>query len=198
MSPLSRITVFCASSPGIDQVYFEAAAALAAEFSENDIAVNYGGGGRGLMGQIADVMLEKGGSIRGYIPGFMIEMEWAHPGVEDMVVVKDMNERKYLLSKEVDAVVALPGGVGTMDELMEIITLKQLGQFPKPVIILNTNNYYDPLLRFMEQMVEQKFMRNIHRKIWTVVNHPHDVIDAIRTAPLWDSGAIKFAAVEKD
>ncbi|HYW95157.1 MAG TPA: TIGR00730 family Rossman fold protein, partial [Bacteroidales bacterium] len=116
----------------------------------------------------------------------------------DMVKVDNMHERKYLMRQNADAVVALPGGVGTLEELMEVITLKQLGQFNKPVVILNTNNYYEPLLKLLQNMSRQKFMRDIHNTIWQVVNSADNVIDAINNAPVWDSTAIKYAAVIKD
>jgi len=197
MEPIKRVAIFCASSPGVDQVYFEMAGRLAEILAENKIAVNYGGGAVGLMGKIADVMLEKGGSIKGFIPVFMQQMQWSHSKVDDMVLVRDMHERKYRILKNIDAVVALPGGVGTMDELMEVITLKQLGQFVKPLIIVNTNNFYDSLFALLNQMIAEKFMRDIHQDIWSIVNEPDEVLDAIRNSPPWDAGALKFAAVEK-
>lgn len=193
---LRRVAIFCASSHGIDDLYFSETRKLSLELVKNNIAINYGGGGKGLMGEIADTVLEHGGKIRGYIPVFMKEMEWAHPDVEDMVLVKDMHERKYRIQEDIDAIITLPGGVGTMDELMEFITLKQLGQFTKPIIILNTNGFYDPLLALLERMMKLKFMRDIHAGLWTVVNHPSEVIEAIQNANPWDSGAIKFAAFE--
>lgn len=197
MKPIQRVAVFCASSPGIDQEYFDSARELTRELVHNGIAINYGGGGKGLMGIIADTVLELNGKITGYIPVFMKEMEWSHPGVKDMVLVRDMHERKYRIKKDIDAIITLPGGVGTMDELMEFITLKQLGQFTQPIIILNTRGFYDPLFQLLERMMTEKFMRDIHGEIWTVINHPGEVIDAIRNAPPWDSSALKFAAVDK-
>ena len=142
---IKRVSIFCASSPGIDEIYFNAAAELARLLVKNNISIDYGGGGVGLMGEIADTVLREGGQIRGIIPVFMKEMEWSHPEVKDMILVRDMHERKYRLKKDADAIITLPGGVGTMDELMEFITLKQLGQFTKPIIILNTNGFFDPL-----------------------------------------------------
>lgn len=197
MKPINRVAIFCASSPGVDQVYFEMAETLALELAANNIAVNYGGGGVGLMGTIADTMFEKGGKITGYIPVFMKQMEWAHPEISEMVLVRDMHERKYRILKDVDAVIALPGGVGTMDELMEVITLKQLGQFVKPIVIINTNHFYDPLFSLLNKMVAEKFMRDIHQDIWVIVNEPEEVIEAIHQSPPWDAGALKNAAVEK-
>lgn len=181
----------------MDEVYFDMAARFASVMTRQKIAVNYGGGAVGLMGRIADVMLKEGGEIRGFIPLFMKEMQWAHNGVPDMITVRDMHERKYLILKEVDAVVALPGGVGTLDELMEVITLKQLGQFVKPIIIVNTSNFFDPLFTLMKRMVKERFMRDIHQDIWSVVNEPEEIPKAIRASPPWDAGALKYAAVNK-
>lgn len=197
MGNINRVAVFCASSPGVDDVYFNMAERLALEMVNNNVAVNYGGGAVGLMGRIADVMIKNGGSITGYIPVFMKEMQWAHSDVDDMVLVRDMHERKYRILKNVDAVVTLPGGVGTMDELMEVITLKQLGQFIKPIIIVNTRNFFDPLFSLLNKMIAEKFMRDIHQDIWSIVNEPEEIMDAIRQSPPWDAGALKFAAVEK-
>lgn len=197
MEKIKRVAIFCASSPDVDEVYFDAAENLTRELIKNDIAINYGGGGVGLMGKIADTVLELGGNIKGFIPVFMKEMEWSHKKVKDMVLVRDMHERKYRLKKNIDAIITLPGGVGTMDELMEFITLKQLGQFTKPIIIVNTNGFYDPLFELLARMISQKFMRDIHTDIWTVVSDPSEVIDAIRESTPWDSEALKFAAVIK-
>jgi uncharacterized protein (TIGR00730 family) len=188
---ISKVSVFCASSQKIDLVYFKDALELGEILTRNKISVYYGGGAIGLMGCLADTMLKNGGHITGIIPRFMIEQGWGHPEV-DHIIVGDMHERKKKLA-ETDAVIALPGGVGTMEELLEMITLKQLGKLLVPIIILNTNGFFDPLLRLFNQMIEQRFMREIHSKIWTFVNNPSDVLDAIRNAPDWDGSVIKYA-----
>lgn len=195
MHHIERVCIFCASSPGIEQLYFEAAGKLAETLLQNGIAVNYGGGGMGLMGHIADKMISGGGQVTGYIPSFMKEMEWQHQGLTELVTVRDMHERKYLMRKNADAIIALPGGVGTLEELMEVITLKQLGRFLKPIVILNTGGFYTPLLDLMQKMIDLKFMRDIHINLWQVIDNPVEVLDAIRNAPAWDETAIKFAAV---
>jgi uncharacterized protein (TIGR00730 family) len=195
MTPLRKVCIFCASSPGIDRVFFDDAAILGKILAENKIQVVYGGGKAGLMGQLADTILSYGGSITGVIPHFMTRMNWAHPGVPEMVGVDTMFERKALMIKDVDAVIALPGGVGTLEELMEVITLKQLGQFLAPIIVLNTNGFYDHLSAFLEKMIREKFIREMHSGIWQFVNSPHEVLGAIRNAPPWHGSAINFAAV---
>jgi len=168
---------------------------MAGIFLENNIHVVYGGGAAGLMGTIADTMLSGGGGITGIIPGFMKKMNWSHMGVSDMIEVETMHQRKNMMIMNVDAVVALPGGVGTLEELTEVITLKQLGQFLAPIIILNTAGYYNHLNEFFHKMMDEQFMRHIHKEIWQIVDSPSDVINAINEAKPWDGSAIKYAAV---
>jgi uncharacterized protein (TIGR00730 family) len=188
---ISRVTVFCASSQKVDSIYLKDAIELGKIFAGNKIEVLYGGGAVGLMGSLADTMLKNGGKITGIIPRFMIEQGWGHPGV-DHIIVSDMHERKKKLA-DTNAVIALPGGVGTLEELLEMITLKQLGKLLVPVIILNTNGFFDPLLEMFRQMIEQQFMRDIHRRMWTVIGRPSEVMNAIKSAPGWNGTAIKYA-----
>ena len=189
---MMRVSIFCASSAKVDPVYFEAARRLGKVLAENRIAANYGGGEVGLMGELADTMA-LGGSIRGIIPEFMVTQGWNHPGLEDMLVVRDMHERMKKINEGIDAYIALPGGVGTMTELLETITMKQLGQILHPIVIINTRQYFDPFLRMLERMVKQDFMRDIHLDMWSVVKEPEEVLDAIRNAPAWDGSKIKYA-----
>ena len=188
-----RVSVFCASSAKVDPVYFEAAGRLGEILAGNQVHVNYGGGEVGLMGKLADTVLSLGGSIRGVIPAFMVEQGWNHPGVKDMMVVADMHERMKKINEEIDAYIALPGGVGTLSELLETITMKQLGQVLHPIIILNTNRFFDPFLELLDKMVRENFMREIHADIWTVVGEPEEVLDAIHNSPAWDGSKIKYA-----
>lgn len=175
---LKTLCVFCASSSKIDDLYFKAAQAFADICVEHQIHVLYGGGGVGLMGALADRILQQNGKITGIIPDFMKQLEWAHTDVTEMIVVEDMRERKKRMIENVDAVVALPGGVGTLEELLEVITLKQLGRFTKPIIIVNTHGFYNSLLRVFEEMIEKKFMRDMHRNIWTVINSPDQLLES--------------------
>jgi len=191
---ISSISVFCASSQKVDPIYLHAAYELGELFSQNRINVYYGGGALGLMGKLADTMLNKEGKITGIIPSFMLEQGWGHPDI-DHIVVRDMHERKKKLAEYGNALVALPGGVGTIEELLEMITLKQLGRILSPIVIININAFFDPLLRLFEQMIEQHFMREIHRNIWTVIKKPSEVLEAINNAPKWDGTAIKYAPV---
>jgi len=193
---IERICVFSASSPGIPELYLKASREMANILTENNIAMNYGAGSVGIMGAMADVMLEKQGSVRGIIPKFMKDMGWMHPHLKDPVIVETMHERKNLMVSGVDAIIAMPGGVGTLEELLEVITLKQLGQFLKPIIILNTNNYYDELLKQFQLMVDENFMRPLHGSIWQVASTPAEVLPMIESEPDWDPSSIKYAAVE--
>ncbi|MCF8347133.1 MAG: TIGR00730 family Rossman fold protein [Bacteroidales bacterium] len=193
---IKKICVFAASSPGIHPSYLDAGREMANILIQQDIEMSYGAGSAGIMGAMADEMLKLNGKVTGIIPGFMQQMGWAHPDLKDIVTVDTMHERKSLMMKDVDAIIAMPGGVGTLEELLEAITLKQLGQFLKPIIILNTNCFYDPLLSHFEEMIDQHFMRPLHGKIWQVANEPEEVIGRIQDEPDWDPEAIMYAAVE--
>ncbi len=190
-----RICVYCASSAKIDEIYFEATERLAKILVNSRVQVIYGGGGHGLMGKLADTVLAQGGQIKGIMPQFMNEVEWAHKKVTDFEFTNTMHERKAKFLENIDALIALPGGPGTLEELLEAITLKRLGQFTKPIIILNTNGYYDPLIQMLERCVEEKFLRPIHAEMWTFVNQPEEVMSAINQSMEWDENAISFAAV---
>ena len=188
-----RVSVFCASSNKVDRTYLDAASKLGLALAEHGIAANYGGGGVGLMGTLADTMMGAGGSIRGIIPKFMVDQGWNHPLVKDMLIVRDMHERKKRLTENIDAFIALPGGVGTLEELLEMMTHKQLGLVLAPIIIINTNQFFNPFLEMLRKMVKEKFMREIHQDIWQVIDDPMDVIKAIENSPVWDGSAIKYA-----
>jgi hypothetical protein len=143
------------------------------------IEVVFGGGGIGLMGTLADAILKNGGKITGVIPAFMKKEGWGHNGLTNMIITSDMSKRKNKMFALSDAIVALPGGVGTLEELTEAITLKQLSLFDGPIIILNTLGYYNSLLGFIDHMISSNFMRFEHRSIWEVVNTPEEVIASL-------------------
>ncbi|MFC2152071.1 TIGR00730 family Rossman fold protein [Bacteroidota bacterium] len=192
---ISRVSVFCASSHKVEQRYFDVAEKLAKILVENNITTIYGGGAVGLMGKLADVAMQVKGKVIGIIPKFMMDVEWGHKNISELILVKDMHERKKKLVENVDAVVILPGGSGTLEEAMEVITLKRLGKFTKPIIFVNTDGFYDHLFLLFEKMIEERFMRSEHRKMWTSISHPEEIISAINNAPVWDETAIKIAAV---
>jgi uncharacterized protein (TIGR00730 family) len=190
-----RICIYCASSSKIDEVYFEATERLAKILVHSNVQIVYGGGGQGLMGKLADTVLAEGGKIKGIMPQFMNEVEWAHKKVTDFEFTHTMHERKAKFLENIDALIALPGGTGTLEELLEAITLKRLGQFTKPIIILNTNGYYDPLKMMLERCVSENFLRPIHAEMWAFVQQPEEVITAINQSMQWDKNAISFAAI---
>lgn len=190
-----RVCVFCASSAKVDKLYFDQTTLVANELVKAGTTIVYGGGSVGLMGCLADTALSLNGKVIGVLPRFMDKVEWGHKSLSQMILVKDMRERKKLLIKDVDAVIALPGGCGTLEELMEVYTLKRLGKFTKPIIVLNTNGFYTHLELLIEKMIDERFMRPEHRQIWQMVTKPEDIIPAIQNAPSWDESAIKFAAV---
>lgn len=188
-----KICVYCASSARIDQAYFDATEQLAIAFVQAGIEVVYGGGASGLMGKLADTVLAHGGKIKGIMPKFMNEVEWGHKLVADFEFTETMHERKAKFLEGIDGLVALPGGSGTLEELLEAITLKRLGIFTKPIVILNTREYYDPLRLMLERCVEEHFMHPRHLDMWTFVSEPEAVIPALLEAVEWDGGAIRFA-----
>jgi uncharacterized protein (TIGR00730 family) len=188
-----KICVYCASSAKIDKSYFDATEKLAKLFVDKRVEVVYGGGAVGLMGMLADTILEKGGKIKGIMPQFMHELEWAHKGVVDFEFTETMHERKSKFLEGVDGLVALPGGSGTLEELLEAITLKRLGQFTKPIVILNTNGFYNPLRDMLGMFVSQNFMHEKHLDMWDIVDKPEEVLHAIENSVAWTSDAISFA-----
>jgi len=192
---MQYICVYCASSSQINPIYFEAAEKLGKVLSDNNLQLVYGGGSVGLMGRIADTMLAAGGRVTGVIPQFMCEQEWDHNGLTELIITETMHERKEKMAFMSDAAVALPGGCGTFEELLEVITWKQLGIFTKPIIIVNIDGYYNPLIEMLNRAIVQNFMRDLHRNIWTVVASAEEVLPAILNAPLWDESVRKFAAI---
>lgn len=188
-----KVTVYCASSHLIDDKYFADAKSMALRFIEAKVKVLYGGGSTGLMGAVADVYVEQEGDIQGVIPQFMKDVEWAHKDVKDMVLTETMAERKRLLFADTDAIVALAGGTGTFEELFEVITLKRLGKFLKPIVILNTDGYYDHLIKLLEKCVEDKFMTAAHLSMWQFVNTPDEILPAIHSMKEWPADAIHYA-----
>lgn len=174
-----KVCVFASSSSRINNEYNSAASKLGEILAVSDIEVVYGGGGIGLMGILADAVLKNGGKVTGVIPSFMQDEGWGHNGIEDMIVTFDMGERKKKMFDLSDGVIALPGGVGTLEELTEAITLKQLSLFDGPIIILNTLGFYDHLIDFLENMVENHFLRSEHKGIWQVVNTPEEALNAL-------------------
>ncbi len=191
---MKRVCVYCASSDGVDPTYYDAARRLGAELAGAGATVVYGGGGGGSMGALADGALGAGGEVVGILPRFMADLEWGHPGLTHLELVEDMRERKHRMLMDADAVVALPGGCGTFEELFEALTLKRLTLFLKPIILVDTLGYYQPMLRVLEQAIGKRFMAATHDDLWQVVAEPEQVVDAIANAPQW-TAEMRDAAV---
>ena len=190
-----QICVYCGSSGQVNPNYFEAARRLGEIFTQENISLVYGAGHMGLMGEIANSMLKNNGKVTGVIPRFMVGEGWSHNALSDLIVTENMHERKQTMARLADAVVAMPGGCGTFEELLEIITWKQLGLFTKPIVILNIDGYYDGLLEVLKRAVDEKFMREEHARMWEIVSKPEDVLSAIQNATEWDVDCRKFAAI---
>lgn len=196
MHTIHTLCVYCSSSNQIKQAYFQAAYRLGQIIAEQHIRLVYGDGSIGLMGAIADGALSRGGEVIGVIPQFMVDEGWNNPKSTQTHIVSTMHERKAYIESISDAMVALPGGVGTLEELAECLTWKQLGLHTKPVVVLNTDGYYDLLLQFLDQMVEEKMIRPIHREqMFSVVSTPEQVLSALINAPQWSTTIRRDAAI---
>jgi uncharacterized protein (TIGR00730 family) len=179
------ICVFASSSSRIDNEYATAAASLGMLLAQAKMDVVYGGGGIGLMGKLADAVIENGGRITGVIPSFMKDEGWDHSAVSKMIVTSDMGERKKQMFAMADAIVALPGGVGTLEELTEALTLKQLSLYKGPIIILNTLNFYKSFIDFLEHMISGHFLRFEHKGMWEIANTTEEVMVLLMKKDGW-------------
>lgn len=195
MNKISSVCVYSASSTKINPVYIEAAKGLGRLLAQHHLRLVNGAGNMGLMAAVADAVLAEGGEVTGIIPQFMVDQGWHHTGLTELIAVDSMHVRKKMMADKSDAVIALPGGCGTLEEVMEIITWKQLGLYLNPIILLNTNGYFDPLLDMLARAVEENFMRVQHGSIWQVAKTPQEAIDLIYSTPLWDISVRKFAAI---
>lgn len=190
-----QVCVYCASSRTADPVYREAAHRLGATLAHQGITVVYGGGARGSMGALADGALSRGGRVIGILPRFMADLEWGHEGLTELQLVEDMRTRKHLMLTHSQAAIALPGGSGTLEELLEALTLKRLGLYVHPIILVNTRNFFQPLIQLLRHTVEERFMDERHLEMWQLVNEPEEVPEALARAPQWSAEARTFAAV---
>ena len=195
MNKITSVCVYSASSTKIAPVYFDAAHELGTLLGRQRIRLVNGAGNMGLMSAVADAVLAAGGEVTGVIPRFMVEQGWHHTGLTELREVESMHERKKMMADLSDAVIALPGGCGTLEELLEVITWKQLGLYLNPVVILNTKGYFDPLLDMLHRAVDENFMRQQHGAIWHVARTPQEAVELIHTTPLWDASIRKFAAI---
>ena len=184
MNEINSIAVYCGSNNGRDPAYMEAARALAESMARQNLTLVYGGGNIGLMGVMANTMLVNGGKAIGVIPHKLADLELAHEGLTELHLVETMHQRKAMMAELADAVIALPGGLGTMEELFEAMTWTQLGYHAKPCGLVNTDGYYDALLQFMDHMVKEHFVRHVHRELLRVNHSPVELIEQLKTVDL--------------
>ncbi len=192
---LHKVCVFAGSSRQCDPEFLQSAAALGRELARAKITVVYGGGASGAMGHLADAALGEGGSVVGVLPRFMYDLEWGHGALTELHLVNDLHERKRLMNNDVDGIVALPGGSGTFEELLEAITWKRLGLHVHPIILVNVRKFFDPLVELLDGAIRERFMDERHRAMWSIVERAEDVLDAIHNAPQWSRQARKIAAL---
>ena len=195
MNQIKNVCVYSASSTKIAPVYFAAAEELGRLLAMRGINLINGAGSIGLMAATSNAALQAGGTVTGIIPRFMVEQGWHHSGLTRLVETETMHERKQLMAQMSDAVIALPGGCGTMEELLEIITWKQLGLFLNPIVVLNVDGFYDPLLEMLQRAIDGNFMRPEHGSIWQVASTPEEAVELLYTIPVWNREVRKFAAV---
>ena len=195
MNQIKNVCVYSASSTKIAPVYFAAAEELGRLLAKRGLNLINGAGSIGLMAATSNAVLQAGGTVTGVIPRFMVEQGWHHLGLTRLVETETIHERKQLMAQMSDAVIALPGGCGTMEELLEIITWKQLGLFLNPIIVVNIDGFYDPLLEMLQRAIDGRFMRPEHRGIWQVATTPEEAVELLYTIPVWNREVRKFAAV---
>jgi uncharacterized protein (TIGR00730 family) len=172
VSEIRRLAVFCGSNPGARPEYVEAARSFGKLLADRGIGIVYGGSNVGLMAALADAISEEGGDIIGVIPRMLVDREVANTTLADLRIVDSMHERKRMMAELADGFVALPGGIGTLEEFFEIWTWGQLGMHDKPCGLLNVAGYFDPLLQFLDRAVEEKFVREVHRGMVVVESDP--------------------------
>ncbi|RJE71898.1 MULTISPECIES: TIGR00730 family Rossman fold protein [Reichenbachiella] len=178
---MNSICVYCGSSTGNNSAFVTAAQELGKKLAEAEITMVYGGAALGLMGTIADSCLDGGGSVVGVIPKFLDEIEISHDKLTEIVLTESMHERKTSMADRADAFVAMPGGFGTLEELMEVLTWSQLGLIQKPIGILNVNGYYDPLMTFFDHMLTQGLIKEAHMDLFVINDDVEKLLEDLRS-----------------
>jgi uncharacterized protein (TIGR00730 family) len=196
MSMIKTVCVYCGSGPGTNPRFVEAAIALGKALAENGIRLVYGGGSIGLMGAVATSVLDHGGAVTGIIPDFLTARENALTRVQEMIVTPDMHERKRLMFERSDAFVALPGGIGTLEELVEQLTWKQLGRHTKPVLLANIDAFWEPLLALLAHMNATEFIRPSLAVDILKAERVEDILPRLRAAAAQASDESKQIAPE--
>jgi hypothetical protein len=182
MSKINAVCVYCGSNPGTDPAFVAAARSFGKILAENGVGLIFGGGSVGLMGELAGAVLENGGTATGIIPEFLTRLEQPRRLTQDLIVTRDMHERKRLMFERADGLVALPGGIGTLEELVEQLTWVQLGRHKKPVLIANINGYWDPLLALVAHMRAEKFVPPPMRVDFLVAKRAEEILPMLRAA----------------
>src|SRR5689334_11069393 len=190
---IKTVCVYCASSSRTPQIYLDSAAALGSTLAAAGLRIVYGGSSLGSMGRMAEAALAGGAHVTGVLPRFMDELEWGHRTLSELRLVGDMHERKRVMLELSDAVIALPGGCGTLEELFEAITWKRLGLFFGPIVMVNVNGFFDPCVALLNRAVDERFMNERHREMWAVVAYPELVPMALEGATEWSRDARSFA-----
>lgn len=191
-----RIGIMCGSSEACEEHFLKMAFDLGAALGSLGHDIVYGGGAKGLMRRVADGALSNGARVDGYMPEFMTQVEWQHNDLTNLHITRDMSERKVLMRENSDATVFLPGGCGTMEEFFEWLSCKRLGMYTGPLVIVNYQGYYDPLIKLLANMQQEKFHAPSHDDMWSVANGIEDLSQVLEDAPLWSADAIKKAAVK--
>jgi uncharacterized protein (TIGR00730 family) len=196
VTPIERaVCVYCASSRSAHPEYRAAARRLGEVLAAEGVGIVYGGGAVGSMGALADGALARGGRVIGILPRFMADLEWGHKGLTDLQLVEDLRTRKHMMLTLSQAAIALPGGSGTLEEVLEAITFKRLGLYLNPILLVNTRGYFSPLLELLARAIEERFMDQRHLLMWQVVATPEEVPAALANAPAWSTEARAFASV---
>lgn len=195
MNQIKNVCVYSASSTKIAPVYFAVAEELGRLLALRGINLINGAGSIGLMAATSNACLAAGGTVTGVIPHFMVEQNWHHKSLTQLIETETMHERKQIMAEMSDGVIALPGGCGTMEELLEIITWKQLGIYLNPIVILNIDDFFNPLLEMLQRAIDGNFMRPEHHKIWQVATNAQQAIELLHTTPVWSKEIRKFAAI---
>ena len=185
---MKRITIFCGSGSGTDEIFYREAILAGATLARQGIEIVYGGAKVGLMGAVADGALRQGGKVTGVMPGFRQSKEIARTGLTELILVESMHERKTKMNELCDAVIALPGGYGTMEEFFEMLTWAQLGLHQKPVALLNTAGFYDPLITLIQTMTDKGFLKSIHREILLYSDRIDDLLEKMKNYKAPDTG----------
>jgi len=178
---MKTVCIYCGSSPGRDPIYIDSAREMGKILAKQEVTLVYGGGSVGLMGALADSVLESGGKVIGVLPRFLDDKELGHESVTEMIRVNSMHDRKLTMSQISDGFLGMPGGFGTLEELAEILTWVQLGLINKPVGLLNVNHYYDHLIAMLDRMVDERLLKQENRRLLIESEDPAEILDLMRS-----------------